>query len=153
MEPGSSRNIRDERQLWWKAENRLERLTALWPNRDLSSSQIGEILGCTKNMVIAKAHRLELGPRDPNYKPPGPKGQTRDPFPLVPGPWCCWPMGHPTDGDFHFCGAPPVPGRPYCEHHAAVAYVRKPRQDSGWTDGRRQQARARGLKRHGSAAD
>jgi GcrA cell cycle regulator len=35
-----------------------------------------------------------------------------------------WPIGHPTDNDFHFCGGRPVAGKPYCEHHAAVAYIK-----------------------------
>ena len=35
---------------------------------------------------------------------------------------CKWPIGDPTDEDFAFCGLPSVPGKPYCEHHVAVAY-------------------------------
>ncbi|MEO0821662.1 MAG: GcrA family cell cycle regulator [Pseudomonadota bacterium] len=35
---------------------------------------------------------------------------------------CKWPIGDPTDDDFHFCGLPVVPGKPYCEHHVGVAY-------------------------------
>jgi GcrA cell cycle regulator len=35
---------------------------------------------------------------------------------------CKWPIGDPTDEDFHFCGLPSVPGKPYCEHHVAVAF-------------------------------
>ncbi|MBK1666882.1 hypothetical protein CKO28_02345 [Rhodovibrio sodomensis] len=34
---------------------------------------------------------------------------------------CLWPIGDPGDADFHFCGADPVPGKPYCEEHAARA--------------------------------
>jgi GcrA cell cycle regulator len=37
---------------------------------------------------------------------------------------CCWPLGEPGTRDFRFCGAEADPGRPYCAHHAAVAYVR-----------------------------
>ncbi len=35
---------------------------------------------------------------------------------------CKWPIGDPTHDDFAFCGLPSVPGKPYCEHHVAVAY-------------------------------
>ena len=27
---------------------------------------------------------------------------------------CKWPMGHPGEPDFHFCGEPANPGFPYC---------------------------------------
>lgn len=35
---------------------------------------------------------------------------------------CKWPIGDPTEDNFHFCGLPAVPGKPYCEHHVAVAF-------------------------------
>jgi GcrA cell cycle regulator len=35
---------------------------------------------------------------------------------------CKWPIGDPTEDDFHFCGLPSVTGKPYCEHHVAVAF-------------------------------
>jgi GcrA cell cycle regulator len=35
-----------------------------------------------------------------------------------------WPSGHPGDDDFRFCGDRPMAGKPYCEHHSAVAYIR-----------------------------
>ncbi|MEM6487566.1 MAG: GcrA family cell cycle regulator [Pseudomonadota bacterium] len=35
---------------------------------------------------------------------------------------CKWPIGDPNDDDFHFCGLPAVPGKPYCEHHVGVAF-------------------------------
>jgi GcrA cell cycle regulator len=37
---------------------------------------------------------------------------------------CCWPIGEPGKPSFHFCNAAAVPGKPYCEEHAAIAYVR-----------------------------
>jgi GcrA cell cycle regulator len=30
---------------------------------------------------------------------------------------CRWPIGDPRQDGFHFCGAPRMPGRPYCELH------------------------------------
>ncbi|MEM7527669.1 MAG: GcrA family cell cycle regulator [Pseudomonadota bacterium] len=35
---------------------------------------------------------------------------------------CKWPIGDPTEDNFHFCGLPALPGKPYCEHHVLVAY-------------------------------
>lgn len=40
------------------------------------------------------------------------------------GPTCQWPIGDPGTPDFHFCGATPLSGKPYCAEHAAVAYVK-----------------------------
>src|SRR3546814_4338186 len=30
---------------------------------------------------------------------------------------CRWPMGHPGEPDFHFCGEAVNPGFPYCVEH------------------------------------
>lgn len=35
---------------------------------------------------------------------------------------CHWPIGDPSDDQFHFCGRKSAPNMPYCEHHARVAY-------------------------------
>lgn len=35
---------------------------------------------------------------------------------------CRWPLGDPRDEDFSFCGCPAMPGIPYCQAHAQVAY-------------------------------
>ncbi|GAB6855470.1 GcrA family cell cycle regulator [Asaia astilbis] len=40
------------------------------------------------------------------------------------GPSCCWPNGDPGTPGFHFCGAKPVAGKPYCAEHCAIAYVK-----------------------------
>ncbi len=43
---------------------------------------------------------------------------------------CKWPIGHPDEDDFHFCGSPVNPGTPYCGEHCAVAYQSQlPRKD------------------------
>jgi GcrA cell cycle regulator len=43
---------------------------------------------------------------------------------------CKWPIGHPGEPDFHFCGAPANPGFPYCVEHCGVAYQAQiPRRD------------------------
>ncbi|HEX8057524.1 MAG TPA: GcrA family cell cycle regulator [Novosphingobium sp.] len=35
---------------------------------------------------------------------------------------CRWPMGHPGEPDFHFCGDKVNPGFPYCVDHCGRAY-------------------------------
>lgn len=35
---------------------------------------------------------------------------------------CKWPIGDPGESEFHFCGRSSDPAKPYCEHHAGVAY-------------------------------
>ena len=37
---------------------------------------------------------------------------------------CCWPIGEPGKPSFHFCNETAATGKPYCEEHAALAYVR-----------------------------
>lgn len=43
---------------------------------------------------------------------------------------CKWPIGHPGENDFHFCGKASSPGFPYCPEHCAIAYqAQLPRRD------------------------
>ena len=43
---------------------------------------------------------------------------------------CKWPIGHPGEPDFHFCGDQANPGFPYCVAHCGVAYQAQiPRRD------------------------
>ncbi len=43
---------------------------------------------------------------------------------------CKWPIGHPDEADFHFCGKPVSPGFPYCGEHCLLAYqAQMPRRD------------------------
>lgn len=43
---------------------------------------------------------------------------------------CKWPLGHPGESDFHFCGDKVNPGFPYCVAHCGHAYqAQLPRRD------------------------
>lgn len=43
---------------------------------------------------------------------------------------CKWPIGHPGDADFHFCGKASQAGFPYCTEHCLLAYqAQLPRRD------------------------
>ena len=35
---------------------------------------------------------------------------------------CRWPIGDPTQSDFHYCGQRPESGRPYCDAHERRSY-------------------------------
>lgn len=102
-------------------EERTELLRRLWLEGQ-SASQIAERLGgVTRNAVIGKAHRLGLSGRGAPVRREPPKA----PPPRLGGRSCLWPVGDPRQPDFHFCGEPVEPGKPYCASHCALAYHRK----------------------------
>jgi GcrA cell cycle regulator len=37
---------------------------------------------------------------------------------------CCWPIGEPGTRSFRFCDVNAIAGKPYCEEHSALAYVK-----------------------------
>ena len=100
--------------------DRVDTLKGLW-SKGYTARQIAERLGgVTRNAVIGKAHRMGLSSR------PSPIRRTQAPAPATGGieRSCQWPVGHPGQSDFHFCGGSAVSGKPYCEDHCAVAYRR-----------------------------
>lgn len=144
-------------------DERVAELMRLW-EAGRSASEIGRLLGVSKNSVVGKAHRMKLKARPSPIKrgsapqvrrvavahaakpavqaPAVQKPMERRvaapaPRPARPvarasgkGPNCLWPIGDPGDQDFHFCGAPAVPGKPYCDEHCARAYIVRTRSDS-----------------------
>ena len=103
----------------WTPE-RVAELTTLW-EEGVTAAEMGRRIGVSKSAIIGKVHRIGLTPRivkEVRTAPP-----VRNVFDFT-GAACLWPIGHPSESDFHFCGASPLVGKPYCEHHAALAYVR-----------------------------
>jgi GcrA cell cycle regulator len=101
----------------WTPE-RIAELTRLW-EEGITTAEIGRRIGVSKNAVIGKVHRIGLTPRVITEKP----APRRNVFEFA-GPACMWPIGHPGEDEFHFCGERPMGGKPYCEHHSALAYIR-----------------------------
>jgi GcrA cell cycle regulator len=106
-------------------DDRVEQLGQLW-RQGLSTAEIGRRLGLTKNAVVGKAHRLSLDPRPSPLKAPPKRRVVLEPL----GPSCSWPIGHPGEKTFHFCGDKPMAGKPYCAQHAALAYIRPKERSS-----------------------
>lgn len=142
----------------WNDE-RIETLKSLW-DKGLSASQIAAELGegVTRNAVIGKAHRLGLKPRPSPVKSDSPKAKKSTDAAKTPAAktataapaksrkkkkvatkitlldlterMCKWPIGHPGEPDFRFCGKPAEPGMPYCLEHCGEAYqAQQPRRD------------------------
>ena len=131
-------------------DERVDQLKNLW-TEGLSASQIARALGgVTRNAVIGKVHRLGLAgratptrsdrprlPASPRMSAirshiPEPPVVEEDPLTLENGNhatvltindrMCRWPIGDPSENEFHFCGRNPKSGSPYCEAHARKAY-------------------------------
>jgi GcrA cell cycle regulator len=118
----------------WTIE-KIEQLKMLWIDGNLSTEKIGRKIGMSKNSVIGKAHRLNLAKRA-SVKI-GKPNKTRRPIAgkdsrtLPSYRTCAWPIGHPTNDDFHYCGETVQPGSSYCSPHHSRAYIpRKKQHDS-----------------------
>lgn len=116
---------RDIKGGFWAADpKRVELLVELWADDTVTTREIGQRMGCSKNTVISKAHRLGLPPRRETPPRPAPRRH------LIPATGeCCYPIGHPGTADFHYCGAPAALGKSYCETHRALTVIAtKPRK-------------------------
>ncbi|MGH6877479.1 MAG: GcrA family cell cycle regulator [Rhizomicrobium sp.] len=127
--------------------DRIEQLKSLW-TEGLSASHIAKVMGgISRNAVIGKVHRLGLAgrvcaPRGERTRIPSaarhsmrvhiPPIIEEDPIVLDDGSFatvltindrmCRWPIGDPSENEFHFCGRGPKSGSPYCEAHSRKAY-------------------------------
>ena len=130
------------------------KLRELW-NKGYTASQIAEMIGNTsRNAVIGKAHRLNLASRvtkknpssklqikknnttkpskvmtrsrfkslllDKDFEPENPKALEE-----LSDSTCSWPIGHPDEENFYFCGRGPIEGFPYCKLHVLYAFQPK----------------------------
>ena len=113
-------------------DNKIKQLKKLWL-KGKSAVDIAKELGISKNSVIGKVHRLELPLRQSPIKKkeeetPTPKKVVKKTTGMcrlmdLKNNTCRWPIGEPTDADFHFCGKPTATGKPYCAEHCKEAYT------------------------------
>lgn len=114
-------------------DEKIKNLKKLWL-KGATTAEIAKKLGLSKNSVIGKVHRLNLETRpspikkkvsvSPAKKLKQPaKKQERIGIMELKLNTCRWPIGDPTDEDFHFCGKNTVMGKPYCAEHCKMAYA------------------------------
>ena len=102
---------------WAESDARLEQLV----KDGATTTEAGRALGVTKNSVISRAYRLGLIwarlPGGTVVK----LSRAKHEFP--PSGHCVFPIGHPGDAGFHFCGErTEALLRPYCEQHHRKCY-------------------------------
>ncbi len=144
-------NYNLEKNMSWNNE-KTEQLKKLWAEGHTASQIskiLGD--GISRNAVIGKAHRLNLAGRtqtrtisssriqrtfatprqkitrrprglraiviEKDFEPENPKQLEQ-----LTDQTCRWPIGHPNESNFYFCGRNPMEGRVYCKLHVLHAY-------------------------------
>jgi len=138
----------------WNNE-KVEKLKDLWDKGHTASQIAEMLGDTTRNAVIGKAHRLNLEARAPSKQTsssgkhearPARKAQqpmsrkskfksilldknfeSEKPTSLegLTDSTCRWPIGHPDEEKFYFCGRKPIEDFPYCKLHVLYAFQPK----------------------------
>ena len=136
-------------------DEKVEKLKELWTKGHTASQIAEKLGDTTRNAVIGKAHRLNLEARAPskqssqsstsenrptrrgsvptsrkakfqsilldkNFEPENPKTLEE-----LTDETCKWPIGHPNEEKFYFCGRKPEGEFPYCKLHVLYAFQPK----------------------------
>ena len=142
----------------WTPE-KVEKLKELWGKGNTASEIAQILGGVTRNAVIGKAHRLNLSGKiqtkksssstiknndnenivsrknlrrgkfksliiDKNFEPENPK-QLEE----LDENSCKWPIGHPNEDNFYFCGRTSLKDFSYCKLHLLYAYQPKVKKE------------------------
>ena len=138
----------------WTNE-KVEKLKELWSKGHTASQIAEILGETTRNAVIGKAHRLDLEARAPSKQSSAPKSRDNKQIKRTAAPTsrkakfqsilldknfepenpksledltestCKWPIGHPNDEKFYFCGRKPEGEFPYCKLHVLYAFQPK----------------------------
>ena len=139
----------------WNDE-KIAKLKELW-GKGSTASQIAEIIGgLSRNAIIGKAHRLNLSSKikmrsssssqsfqdnnskekrgrksrfqslviEKDFEPENPKQLEQ-----LDEISCKWPMGHPNEQSFYFCGRSSLKDFSYCKLHLLYAYQPKGKKE------------------------
>jgi GcrA cell cycle regulator len=136
-------------------EEKVAKLKELWTKGHTASQIAETLGDTTRNAVIGKAHRLNLEARAPSkqssqtstsvnrpvrrgsapisrkakfqsilldksFEPENPKSLEE-----LTDQTCKWPIGHPNEEKFYFCGRKPEGEFPYCKLHVLYAFQPK----------------------------
>lgn len=124
-----------------------EEARRLWCEDQLTSAELAARYGLNKNQLLGMIHRnkADFPPKaNPIKRTRADGSPSRRPkksvFPKPPtraeirasgytalgtsGHKCQWPIGNPSEEDFHFCEKPAVNGRPYCPSHCGIAFIK-----------------------------
>ena len=140
-------------------EEKIEKLKELWTKGHTASQISEMLGDTTRNAVIGKAHRLNLEARAPSKSHSNSSKQETRPVRKPTQPisrkskfqsilldknfeaekptslenltdtTCKWPIGHPDEENFYFCGRSPEGEFPYCKLHVLYAFQPKGQKD------------------------
>ena len=136
-------------------DEKVQKLKELWSKGHTASQISQMLGDTTRNAVIGKAHRLELEARAPSKQSNTPKSKDNKHIKKTTTPTsrkakfqsilldknfepenpksledltestCKWPVGHPNEEKFYFCGRKPEGEFPYCKLHVLYAFQPK----------------------------
>ena len=149
----------------WTAEKDAE-LTRHW-EMGLSGTEIGALMGVSKNAVVGRARRINLPMRKASKAERNQRAELVarraaaehfDPrngqkyigvFP--PNGFCLYGIGNPKEEGFRFCGEPVARNaagiaKPYCAAHARICFTKDSRDHADLTPEERERRRLHGLR-------